>query len=211
MQRAVGVPSPLVAVIQGLTMVFVLAAMAGWLAPRGRRMAIDASLLEFLAATMRIATPLLFAALGGILSERAGVFAVGLEGMMLAGAFGGVMATHLTGSRRSGSWRARSAASPSRRSWPLATVRFARRSDGDRPRRQHPRARAHELPPARPRARRGAGPPRADRWRRCRFPLLSDVPLIGPVLFRQPPLTYAVMILTALVVSSRSVRTRVRA
>jgi len=42
---------------------------------------------EFLAAAIRIATPLLLAALGGILSERAGVFAVGLEGMMLAGAF----------------------------------------------------------------------------------------------------------------------------
>ena len=46
---------------------------------------------------MRIASPLLFAALGGILSERAGVFGVGLEGMMLAGAFGATVATFLTG------------------------------------------------------------------------------------------------------------------
>jgi simple sugar transport system permease protein len=45
--------------------------------------------MEFLAASIRIATPLLLAALGGILSERAGVFAVGLEGMMLMGAFAG--------------------------------------------------------------------------------------------------------------------------
>ena len=52
---------------------------------------------ELLAAALRIATPLLFAALGGILSERAGVFAVGLEGMMLAGAFAGVIATHALG------------------------------------------------------------------------------------------------------------------
>src|SRR5882672_6202666 len=55
------------------------------------------ALVEFFAAAVRIATPLLFAALGGILSERAGVFAVGLEGMMLAGAFAGVVATYGTG------------------------------------------------------------------------------------------------------------------
>ena len=61
----------------------------------------DASTIDFLVATLRIATPLLFAALGGILSERAGMFAVGLEGMMLAGAFGATVATFLTGHARS--------------------------------------------------------------------------------------------------------------
>jgi ABC-type uncharacterized transport system permease subunit len=54
--------------------------------------------IDFLEAAIRIATPLLFAALGGILSERAGVFAVGLEGMMLVGAFGGVVGVWATGS-----------------------------------------------------------------------------------------------------------------
>ncbi|HEY6732366.1 MAG TPA: ABC transporter permease [Roseiarcus sp.] len=55
-------------------------------------------MIDFLEAAIRIATPLLFAALGGILSERAGVFAVGLEGMMLVGAFGGVVGVWATGS-----------------------------------------------------------------------------------------------------------------
>ncbi|MBS4208212.1 ABC transporter permease [Bacillus sp. FJAT-50079] len=52
---------------------------------------------DILAATFRIATPILLAALGGILCQRAGVFNIGLEGMMLVGSFSGIAAIQFAG------------------------------------------------------------------------------------------------------------------
>jgi ABC-type uncharacterized transport system permease subunit len=54
-------------------------------------------LIFLLFASIRSATPLIFAALGGLFSERSGVINIALEGLMLSGAFTAAVVTYETG------------------------------------------------------------------------------------------------------------------
>lgn len=51
-------------------------------------------IISFLLQALRIAVPYLLAAAGGVMSERVGVIALGLEGLMLSGAFGAALGSY---------------------------------------------------------------------------------------------------------------------
>ncbi len=59
-------------------------------------------LVQFTLSIIRVSTPLILAALGGLLSERSGVINIALEGLMLLGAFTSAMVTYYTHSPWSG-------------------------------------------------------------------------------------------------------------
>ncbi|MFZ5752201.1 MAG: ABC transporter permease [Pseudomonadota bacterium] len=56
------------------------------------------TLLQILDSTLRLATPLMFACIAGLYSERSGIFDIGLEGKMLAAAMASGAAAYATGS-----------------------------------------------------------------------------------------------------------------
>ncbi|MCM5556589.1 ABC transporter permease [Pleomorphomonas sp. JP5] len=55
-------------------------------------------LISILGSTIRLSIPLIFTALAGLFTERAGVFDIGLEGKMLFSAFAAAVAAFMTGS-----------------------------------------------------------------------------------------------------------------
>ncbi len=54
--------------------------------------------ISVLSSTIRLSIPLIFTALAGLFSERAGIFDIGLEGKMLGSAFAAACVAYLTGS-----------------------------------------------------------------------------------------------------------------
>jgi simple sugar transport system permease protein len=151
--------------------------------------------LDFFSAAIRIATPLLLAALGGILSERAGTFAVGLEGQMLCGAFAGVVATHFAGSLGLGLVAAASAGAAFGVIIAVATVRFQTEQMVSG---LAANILALGLTSFLLRSFVGGGQAPVIRVATLQpwpIPGLADLPFAGPLLFQQPPLTYLAFVL----------------
>ena len=80
--------------------------------------------IAFLLQTLRIAVPYLLAAAGGVLSERVGVIALGLEGLMLSGAFGAALGAYYGNSAWAGLAGALAAGAVMTTILAVATLRF---------------------------------------------------------------------------------------
>lgn len=150
--------------------------------------------LDFAIAALRIASPLFFAALAGIISERGGVFAVGLEGMMLAGAFGAVLGSFVAGNAGAGILASMACGALVAAAVAIVAVRYG----------------ADQMVTGlavnilvlgltsyllRGIVGGGRAPviqiPLLPAWA---VPGLSEIPWLGPLLFRQQPLTYLALI-----------------
>ena len=147
-----------------------------------------------LASTIRNSTPLIFAALGGMFSERSGVVNIGLEGLMLISAFAGVVGAYLSGSALVGLGFALAAGLIFALIHALMCITF----EAD----QIISGTAINLL-----ALGGTGflmvqifgsggtSPRVPGFKEVAIPLLSDIPLIGPALFNQSLLVYLMYLL----------------
>jgi simple sugar transport system permease protein len=80
--------------------------------------------LALLFSAIRLATPLIFAALGGLFSERSGVINIALEGLMLAGAFTAAVATYELGNPYLGLLCGMAAGAALALIYAIATIKF---------------------------------------------------------------------------------------
>ena len=153
---------------------------------------------SFWTAAIRIASPLIFAALGELICERAGVLNLGIEGIMVVGAFAGWLTVYLGG----GLWFGVAVAMLSGMAFGLVhgvlTVPFGLS--------QHVVGLGITLLATsltyycyRLALPEVTSPPKIEAFQPLEIPLLSEIPVIGPALFNQTPLTYLAFVLVLVV------------
>ncbi|MEP5759394.1 MAG: ABC transporter permease [Litoreibacter sp.] len=152
---------------------------------------------SFWAAAIRIASPLIFATIGELICERAGVLNLGIEGIMVAGAFSGWMAVYSGADLWSGVAVAMITGMLFGLLHSALTVPFGLS--------QHVvglgitlLATSSTYYAYRLLLPEVTSPPKIDAFQPFEIPLLADLPIIGPAFFNQTPLTYAAFILAAL-------------
>ena len=152
----------------------------------------------FWAATVRIASPLIFATLGELICERAGVLNLGIEGIMVIGAFSGWMTVYQGGDLWAGVAVAMAAGMLFGLLHAVLTVPFGLSQQvvglGVTLLATSASSFAYRL--ALPEV---TSPPKIEPFAVIAVPVLSDIPLIGPALFQQTALTYLAFVLIAVV------------
>jgi ABC-type uncharacterized transport system permease subunit len=151
---------------------------------------------DLLYATLRLTTPIMFAALGGLLCERAGVLNIGLEGMMLGGALAAYLVALRSGNPYLGLLAACLVGALTALAFAAVVITF----------------RANQIVSAvglnlfmlgitgvafRAAVGLSSGSSPAPQLPVWKIPLLGDIPGIGPVLFDHLPLVYLVFLVLA--------------
>ena len=144
---------------------------------------------SFWAAVIRISTPLIFATLGELICERAGVLNLGIEGIMVAGAFAGWMAVYSGTGLWVGVCVAMFVGMLFGFLHSILTVPFGLSQHvvglGVTLLATSSTYYAYRL--ALPEV---TSPPKIDAFKPYDIPILSEIPFIGPALFSQTPFTY---------------------
>lgn len=153
---------------------------------------------SFWAASLRIASPLIFGVLGALLCERAGVLNLGIEGIFVAGAMAGWMAVWLGAGLWGGVFFAILAGGALGLLHGILTVPMGLS--------QHVSGLGVTLFATslsyfvyRTSLPAVSSPPRIEPFRALDIPILSDLPFVGPVFFQQTALTWLALILVAVI------------
>lgn len=153
---------------------------------------------SFWAASLRIATPLIFGVLGALICERAGVLNLGIEGIFVVGAMSGWMAVWLGAGLWGGVLVAALAGAFFGLLHAILTVPLGLS--------QHVSGLGITLFATsvsyfsyRTALPNVSSPPRIAPFQPLDVPILSDLPFLGPVLFQQTALTWLALLMVALV------------